>query len=298
MLPTPKHVHQQTNIIEEMDEFLTKKAIAKEKPPARIKITIPCLSDFKDLERDRTKNPHHEVKGTKPGGLLSLLPKPKSEVFNPSTQTNASQVKVKSNTFLIPESVKNRKADKTLIAPLKSQLVAVSDSDDSEDETDFFSLQKEVVLPKVNINEINEMVSKKAARIAEAFSKTEPKGQVDESIYYTVEAEKDHFNKHEAIKMLSGHKEAKRRKTNDVEFIEISDEQIMPNKSEWYRTALASSTSYQRRGIVDEEDQPGTRRKNQITYLANQALANDSELQAMWSENRANRRATQNKYGF
>lgn len=279
--------------------------MAVEKPPPKVKITIPCLSEFNDVESHHRQQHKSEVKGTKTGGLLSLLPKPKSEVFNSQhAQKSSIQVKTKSNTFLIPESVKNKSIiskssdNKIKITP-KKKLVAVSDSDESDEETDFFSLQKEVVLPKVNINEINEMVSKKAAQMADAFTRTEQtteEPKVDNSNSQTETTES--FNKHEAIQVLSGHKEAKRRKVEDVEFIELSDEQIMPNRSEWYRTALASSTSYQRRGIVDEEDQPGTRRKNQITYLANQALANDSELQAMWSENRANRRATQNKYGF
>ncbi|KAL5289999.1 PRCC family protein [Megaselia abdita] len=304
LLPTPKAAHLKTNIIEVEDEFLNKKAIPSEKPPSKVKISIPRLSDFKDLETNQTKNHPREYKAVKPGGLLSLLPKPKSEFSKPPMKTNLIPSKAKSNTFLVPESVKKRNTTPVpLQTPLKKKLVSCSDSDDSEEETDFFSLQKEIVLPKVNINEINEMVSKKAAQMAEAFTKSEPKeGSCEETPQFTINSEEtttDHqFNKLEAIKVLSGHKEAKRRKLDDVQFIELSDEQIMPSKSEWYRTALASSTTYQRRGIVDQEDQPGTRRKNQITYLANQALANDSELQAMWSENRANRRATQNKYGF
>lgn len=306
LLPAPKTVQSQASFIEEeIDEFLTRKAVAVEKPPAKVKITIPCLSEFKDLECHRNRSSKNEVTGTKFGGLLSLLPKPKSDIFNNQpTRTDSVQVKTKSNTFLIPESVKkkivvSKASDTSSKISLKNKLVSISDSDDSEEETDFFSLQKEVVLPKVNLQEIDEMVSRKAAKIAEAFTKAEAKVKiVEESSQYIAQDEEQPFNKHEAITVLSGHKEAKRRKVEEVEFIEISGDQVMPNRSEWYRTALASSTSYQRRGIVDEEDQPGTRRKNQITYLANQALANDSELQAMWSENRANRRATQNKYGF
>lgn len=281
-LPKPKKINVQAKIIEESDEFLTKKEFAIEKPPAKVKITIPSLSKFKTLESEQTKSPRTKV--NKGSGLLSYLPKPRCEI-----STNKIQTKAKPNTCFIPESVQKRNTLDTSLetTALKYQLKV----SDSEDETDYFSLERQVDLPEVNINELNEMVSKKTAKFAGLSTKV----NYDEPSKCT---KKPTFSKDEAIKALSGHKEAKRCKMDEVEFIEISGEQVLPNRSEWYRNALASSTSYQRRGIVDEENEPGTRRKNQITYLANQAVANDNELQAMWSENRANRRATQNKYGF
>lgn len=315
MLPAPKNTNTNIDIIEENDEFLKKKAIPTEKPPAKVKIMIPSLSEFKDVDDQTLKKSSNQtdLRSNKPGSLLSLLPKPKSEHF---TQTknptiNSEKVEIKKNTFLIPESVKKAtsiKNTKDSLAAKKEDILAglkktvISDGEDSDEDTDFFSLEKEVVLPKVNLKEIDEMVAKRAAQMAEAFKPPEKMEDTSNEIHmesntFRIE-NRAPIDKTEAIKMLSGHKEAKRRKTEDIQFIEISDDQVMPSRSEWYRTALASSTTYQRRGMVDEEAQPGTRRKNQITYLANQALANDSELQAMWSENRANRRATQNKYGF
>lgn len=41
-----------------------------------------------------------------------------------------------------------------------------------------------------------------------------------------------------------------------------------------------------------------TKRKHQITYLAFEAKAREQELKNQWAQNRANKMATKNKYGF
>ena len=111
--------------------------------------------------------------------------------------------------------------------------------------------------------------------------------------------EQQQLNPEAVQALVGGSAKRRRQQKDDIQVIDIDSEQVLPNKEEWMRTALASSTTYQPTGVlVDEEPASGTRRKHQITYLAHKAKANEAELQAMWSANRQNRRATQNKYGF
>lgn len=326
-LPQPKAETGQSKVIEEDDEFLHKKEKpSEEKPPpiapkkGPVKITIPSLSQFRDLEIDKPSTVKPSTSEAKmSSGLLGLLPKPRHEMLlqkakdTPSTSKGASTSSV---TSLIPDSVKNRANKKPATKPSKQipqrkALVAHgSDSEDSDaDGGDFFSLNTEHKLPEVSANEINAMVAKRAAQMATAASrvnemletKYEEPSEVENPATYDSQVPS---TSHEvnfddrAIKALVGSR-AKRQKMEEMNIVELSANQVLPNQDEWLRTALASSTSYQARGVlVDEEPSPGTRRKHQITYLAHQAKANELELQAMWSANRHTRRQTQGKYGF
>ncbi|KAM8710725.1 hypothetical protein ACLKA7_017362 [Drosophila subpalustris] len=198
-------------------------------------------------------------------------------------------------------------------------LVSVSDSDSEEDDDedhagDFFSLHSEQQLPEVSSNEISALVAKRAAKMVEASNKY----LAEESEREAAEAEAEAAERQseelrlaqkryhaeqlntEAMDALVGKNAKRRRKeAKEMQVIDISGSQVMPDRDEWMRTALASATTFQPTGVLtDEEPVAGTRRKHQITYLAHKAKANEAELQAMWSANRQTRRATQSKYGF
>lgn len=351
-LPMPRTIHEYNRKVVELDdEFLHKKVLAnnKEKPPSLpllpstlakgpVKIKIPSLKDFGDVDDElakRGKNKTDTVKTTKGSGLLSILPKAKSEQdFSRTTGTtsNLENKHLKKISTLIPDSVKHlRPAFNTegvdglklkLLKPpnkkeiSKTSLVDFSDSEQSDNDEsvgDFFSLNADEKLPDVSANEINIMVAKRAAKMAEATNKflkstkaTEPPQTVDLSENAEKEiqlAQKRFYEKHldaQAMEALVGSSAKRRRKQQeDIQVMDISSEQVLPNRDEWMRTALATSTAYQPTGVlVDEEPASGTRRKHQITYLAHKAKANEAELQAMWAANRHTRRATQSKYGF
>ncbi|EDW80149.1 uncharacterized protein Dwil_GK23654 [Drosophila willistoni] len=328
-----------------------------EKPPPlptkrSVKISIPSLRDFSDVDKEiseKLKSRKNEVKTNTPkgSGLLSLLPQAKSErnfsktdlaVAAQKPQTvHATKTSVAASPF-VPDTVKQRRAAhnteavdgvKKIIAPHKksntarpsaTSLVAVSDSedgDDDDDDGDFFSLNSEHRLPEVSSNEINALVAKRAARMAEASNKylenvTERQVPEEESQEHDRQAENEHHLRQiqarnrdvqlnaEAMDALVGKNAKRRRKeAKGMQVIEISGSEVHPNREEWMRTALASSTTFQPTGVLtDEEPVAGTRRKHQITYLAHKAKANEAELQAMWSANRNTRRVTQSKYGF
>uniref|UniRef100_A0A0K8W9E2 Uncharacterized protein n=1 Tax=Bactrocera latifrons TaxID=174628 RepID=A0A0K8W9E2_BACLA len=131
-LPLPKNtVENNATIEEEDDEFLHKKAVApseevKPKPvhvaPSKgpVKITIPSLKDFSDVEKDITSKgkSKHLPEGQKKSSLLSMLPQAKSEQnfakAAPSIASNDIPHQMKKNPSLtnnpfIPDAVKTRR---------------------------------------------------------------------------------------------------------------------------------------------------------------------------------------------
>uniref|UniRef100_A0A1I8P1V2 Proline-rich protein PRCC n=1 Tax=Stomoxys calcitrans TaxID=35570 RepID=A0A1I8P1V2_STOCA len=350
-LPTPKTL--QTDAVEEDDEYLHKKdkfVSSEVKPPpinkGPVKISIPSLKDFQDVQEERKEKAkiNSDVKGkdlSKGSGLLSILPKAKSERDFSKTDCNQQKdnvdVPTKTSHFtssLVPDTVKYRrpaysteginddvKPIKKITPQRKSHTAAIKDVEEDEDddnngaknENDFFSLSNDnFSLPDICSNEINMMVAKKAAKIAEAsknyLKEAESNSTIEQEVanrnQLELEAARKRYQESqldsEATQALVG-SSAKRRKNHGdgIQIVDINSDQILPDREEWMRNALASSTTYQPTGVlVDEEPQAGTRRKHQITYLAHKAKANEAELQAMWAANRQNRRATQSKYGF
>ena len=328
------------------DEIIEKPQKITETKKMPIIITIPSLKNFHDVDKEmaekaKNKNVPDQTKLKKSSGLLGLLPKAKSEQNFAKTNNNlksedSNEASGSINSIkpvklaFVPDSVKHRRpaantedVDRTKSnkkktpsqVATKTQINKTADSDESGDEEsgsgDFFSFNIDQSLPEVSANEINALVAKKAAKIAEITTKYlnknetvsgEDQIQIDEQQLENSRKRLHHDEplNHEAFQALVGGSSKRRRQQqDDIQIIDINSEQVLPNKEEWMRTALASSTTYQPTGVlVDEEPASGTRRKHQITYLAHKAKANEAELQAMWSANRQNRRATQSKYGF
>ncbi|TDG44341.1 hypothetical protein AWZ03_009231 [Drosophila navojoa] len=247
----------------------------------------------------------------------------------PGPQASKNIPRVSASPAFVPDTVKQRRAahntegvDGLKAPPAKPSksskpavsLVSVSDSEDEEEVAnagDFFSLNSEQQLPEVSSNEISALVAKRAAKMKEASDKylteVEERKAIEEEAMQVESEQLQHAQKRyhqqlnaEAMDALVGKNAKRRRKeVKEMQVIDIVGDQVMPDREEWMRTALASATTYQPTGVLtDEEPVAGTRRKHQITYLAHKAKANEAELQAMWSANRQTRRATQSKYGF
>lgn len=332
-LPPPKHqtkVQKPSTVPveEEDDEFLKKKAVPSEPPPkpkpikGPVRITIPSLSDFKDEEMDIEKVGNTSGTSNKGSGLLRMLPQPKTErsfTTDASKKANESgtNTSIKKVTSLIPDSVKKRQEalkkgipvpgsgnkKGTKVTPITQE----SDDDDDDNETgasDFFSLEKKEKLPTISSNEITLMVAKRAAEMAQAKSK------VDDAIFGQPDQDMEEDEPEEAlvpqyssidetaVRQLIGGNKAKRAKlSEDVNIIEISDADIMPNREEFRRTQLTRQTQFIPTGKLEGYDATG-KRNSQITKLAQRAVANEQELEAMWAANRQNKRAASSKYGF
>lgn len=305
-LPSPKK-HTNSSVIEEDDEFLHKKAVPTEPPPKPVKrgpvqITIPALQK---QDQPKSNKKFIGAQPNKPAGLLNLLPKPTFGSFSkkaPSTADGASTAAAKSkpSNGFIPHSVtKVAATSKKTIQKPKTIDDANSDSE-SSDNDDYFSFHTETKLPEVSQQEINAMVAKKAADMktaTSAYLESMERQNVDIEADTVENVSEQSRIDDEALAALCGAKRARRGDGPSV-VIELTGDQVLPNRDEWLRNQLQSTTEYQPRGLVDEEPAAGTRKKHQITYLAHQAKANEQELQAMWAANRHTRRQTQNKYGF
>lgn len=310
---------------------LIQKPTATAKPANKrqtVKITIPSLSDYddaSDMKPDKIITVLAEPK--KPSGLLGMLPAPKgSSVLGKSLENSngkaSTAIETTKTTSLIPHSVANRlkQAPKTPQQTKKLSTMASkpsllgtnydqSDDSDDSDAEDFFSLNRDEKLPEVSASEINAMVASKTAKMAQIArslqqheqdvsvssdlaSSTMPTqiGQPSSSSKLIGREEAD-------IEALCGARAAKRARKGDIQFIEISQDQVTMGRDEWARNQLQAETEYQPRGLLNDPG-AGTKKKHQITYLAYQAKANEQELQAMWAANRHARRQTQSKYGF
>lgn len=334
-LPQPKNASN--SIIEEKDdEFLHKKVatslIEKPVPLKRpnnkqpIRITIPSLAEFEDNSDVRGKMVKVTANPSKSKSLLGMLPPPKfaailgkSEMNSLPIETFKKSTPIAKTTSLVPHSVANKlkqnatkpKSNANLMNSSASALSYNNsdESDDDDDSGDFFSLNHEDELPEVSESEINAMVTKKVAQMAKFtanLNKTiqttiaDPQMQINELESEQPSTSKlvqhcDEIN----IEALIGTRAAKRIKKDDIQFIDISQDEVKLNQEEWLRNQLTQETEFQPTGrLVGDGPGAGTKKKHQITYLAYQAKANEQELQAMWAANRHTRRQTQSKYGF
>ncbi|KFB48644.1 AGAP006356-PA-like protein [Anopheles sinensis] len=222
-LPAPKKTND-LNVEEEDDEFLRKKAVPETSLPAKpnvrngkVQITIPSMKEFKDDDAGGTKKNKPVIGAALPSkstSLLSLLPKPRTELFaKPGSATTPGAGSVAGSSAasagfskrLVPDSVANRprSVPASTVKPVdrknapnagntstqstqsKPSPATKEDSDEDDDggeNVDFFSFNKVETLPTVSANEISAMVAKKAAKIAETVRKyTEPEEQPDPS---------------------------------------------------------------------------------------------------------------------
>lgn len=330
-LPAPKK--SQKFIEEEDDEFLRKKVQpsqlqASQIPKIRkpVQITIPSLAELGDDDLPKGKLVSVGKNPAKPNSLLGMLPPPKFDSLfgkpkeKPDSTASSSTSKpiVTKTTSLVPHAVANKlkqTAAKPQSNPPKSagfnstksglglNYNNSDDSDNDDDEAgDFFSLNSDEKLPEVSPIEINAMIAKKATQMA-AFSNNlnQTEQQSTEWNESTVQPSSSHASDGDNINIeaLIGARAAKRSRKEDIQFIDISQDQVTSNQDEWMRNQLQSETQYQPTGRLNVGDPgAGTKKKHQITYLAYQAKANEAELQAMWATNRQSRRQTQSKYGF
>lgn len=323
-------------IDEEDDEFLRKKplAYAIERPPpppkpltkapsGPVKILLPALSSFAEHKQKERPLIGAELPINKPTGLINMLPKPKLMQFGQKTSTGGG----KASTSLVPDSISRPKRPTTtaMKKPAQAKPAAASvtkaaasnDSDDDSDSGDFFSLNIDEQLPEVSAAEIAAMVASKSAQMGRASRDLQQEQQNIAAEIAAAAAVADAAAAagpstsagnasgamdQQAIAALCGSRQASKRSRHATaelsNIIDISGDQVLPDRDEWLRQQLTGTTEYQPRGLVDGDPGAGTKRKHQITYLAHQAKANEQELQAMWAANRNTRRQTQNKYGF
>lgn len=317
----PSSAIRKTNLVgeeEEDDEFVHKKVDQslierpkndkKDGTKGKVKIMIPSLSSFQDDENDSNRTVN-KPKG-KLNGLLGMLPPPKSGIsFLKIEDTNDSSEGTKKSvkatvTSLVPDTVRNRKPPPAATRTSKPKKIVDADemADEQEEDEgtsgDFFGVFKEESVPLVNNEEIAALIQKRAERM-KAIEEAQSSSTTNDMQWETSESSavpQYQSSQPADIEALIGRKGTKRKRKEDIQFIDISQDQLT-NKEEWMNHSLQAETEYQPRGLISDVG-TGTKKKHQITYLAQQAKVNEQELQSMWSANRHAKMQTQSKYGF
>lgn len=280
-LPEP-HLNPIANGMEEDDdEYLKKKEVATEKPKKQpIKISIPSLSEFdSDDEETPTKKPRMTSKSC---GLFALLPPPKT-----------TSVTTK---HFVPNVVK-RNINKTNKIPKK---VVSADSNKSNEEktTENVESDDEVDMKDLPDTFDDEMWQKVCGRKEKRPTKPviEESVETNKQIQLDPDVQKPYDGlDNQAFKELIG--AANKRKDEKIDIVEINEDEILSDKKIWMTKSL-TDPEMAAKYVVKDPVNDTCRRKHHITYLAQQAKANEQELQNQWAASRFTRQKTQAKYGF
>ncbi|KAJ8735245.1 hypothetical protein PYW07_006865 [Mythimna separata] len=315
-LPQPSK--KKPTVIEEDDEFLHKKETSAVKPKARI--TVPSLSDFKDVN-NITPNVKPRAPSDKKSSLLSMLPQPRNGVRSTTksliphvlTKKPAAPLKKAS----LPTPVKKPKVEPTGLVNEYSD-----DSDNDEVENDFFSIHKpapkldDLDIPLDIAQNTKIQVEDKPRGIESFFKKeeavdrvqleheygsqsTEVQGEASSGyIGFGAGSSNDIELDDEAIMKLVGARG--KRKREEIQIVNVNQAEVLADAREMLMKGLMDDTTQRVSASKKKGNEPTTqqRRKHQITYLAYQAKANEAELQNQWANNRMSKRQTQAKYGF
>lgn len=276
-LPKPSSTTLKTSIAEEEDEFLHKREVPTVVPPKRekVKIMIPRLSDFKDDEDDKKSETKIQPANRKTG-LLSMLPRPSCS-FAPAPRPSTTALPIqqpkvheKSATEIsnlsseapkkvgfIPYTLMSHKP-KTSEEKNPSKKPKEEDSDDDDEPTgsffSFASQEDDSALPHVSQDEVQALVAKQTEKMEQRKRQAEEtvtSAQYQEEV---VEYQQQEQNiDEEAMRQLLGGNRAKRSRTDNIQIIDLSAAEVMPNRDEWVRKTLAGETSYMATGKINEK---------------------------------------------
>lgn len=269
-LPEPS-TNKSVSIIEEEDEFLLKKEVPTVAPPkkGKVKIMIPKLVKDDD-EDDKKSKPIQPV--NRKTGLLGMLPRP-SNCFAPSAapkptkhveyqfkaastvpQVNEKPAEAVKKVGLIPYSLMAHKP-KAPDGEKTTKKKEDSDSDDEEQGGSFFTFaSKDEDLPSCE-DEVNALVAKETARMEQRKRQNDETEPQDEYENYQSDLQQPQQQNvdEEAMRQLLGGNKAKRSRTDNIQFIDLTAADVLPDRNEWLRKTLAGETSYMPTGnIVDK----------------------------------------------
>ncbi|GMS95240.1 hypothetical protein PENTCL1PPCAC_17415, partial [Pristionchus entomophagus] len=246
--------------------------------------------------------------------LFSMLPAPKtSSRLAPSG---------KAVSLMMPPSLRTKTAEKTASTvvkqPMRPIVSGVDSSSDEEDDGDFFGLSstQSTVVPKP-INHIPGVPLLPSYGLSDEAGPARP-GPMDSTHgYEDAEEEEDEgptssgqmkkISDEAAQNMIFKYDYAPfghdRRGFTDADIIDVSvDKAIGPNVQEnllknlnRHNMARASMPTLPAAAAPKDKN---AKRKHQITYLANIAVAREGELQQKWAEGKAAKRMARQKYGF
>ncbi|XP_050520982.1 uncharacterized protein LOC126894194 [Daktulosphaira vitifoliae] len=272
--------------------------LPKPKSDGKVQITIPSLSDFNDDDDDETYQPKRKIiKQSNNGcGLFSMLPNPK----------NQKTVKATSIISMVPRSAVHKidavvKTQQTVseIKLFENKSTELEDEvENNEEDLDFLGLNK--------LNDIPNVAPIDGFEVPEIKNDTsiiENDDKVFGPVYCPNDAQSDIYEDNETKLTLDSNalKQLGDRDKNlikQVEVINVNMSQVLEESQQWLQKNMTEEYAESRNVNSDINVTGQSKRKHQITYLAQQAKANELKLKNMWAENRLTRKQTQAKYGF
>ncbi|XP_076245687.1 proline-rich protein PRCC [Calliopsis andreniformis] len=178
-LPKPKTLITEAEDIEEDDilpkkevELMSEKPVKKDRAP--VKITVPSLSDFKDIEEENAKKQNRIRPSSKGTKLFALLPPPKGVEVKPTsnlipTAVNKAAAKINQKKVQPAKDtlIKSSSTDKLAKVATAKSSIGISYDSNSEDEddtvtdastssaTDFFALTATASVSDAPISDIS-----------------------------------------------------------------------------------------------------------------------------------------------
>lgn len=315
-LPAPKH-HTTPSLIE--SAIVLPKGPKDKGKKLPVRISIPSLSDFPE-DDDEPKARKKIQPSAKGSGLFALLPPPKQATVKEANRSLVPNVLTRKPN---PTPPVKKPLPKPSVGVKRKQADSDPESDGENESGDFFSLNKEDKLPEIPMSEIPfpassdnyqqldnsisyENSSSSQQPIANMEYQYQPydnqAGSSAESALPQANSGQDFISfsgggdlqlDDEALKKLCG-----RRRNEDIQILDVSGDQIMPDQREWLTKQLTEEQPRHtsKRGLHGPSSQQ--KRKHQITYLAHIAKENELELKNQWANNRQSRKQTQSKYGF
>jgi len=331
---------------EDVSDMPTKKDYGDkiEEPPSKkkkregpVKITIPALTDLKEIEETAPK-PTVKVGASKSGsGLFSILPPPKNQMIigkkavnvtstiKPSPAGGGGQnLKPKGvrTVGLVPHRVANP------VKPAKEKPKANENSDDSDDDDDYLGVNSGSYFPSAPTTTNSKYKKINSVPVASNMEKfinpvpVAPTLPVDNNFvsfnveqdlgpavapypppaptYASVSGSNELIDNEEAIMRLAGKQNKLREMKEDGANggLNIVDIHGDDMKGDPRVWMTKALTEEQAPRPTGKGPKGLARTRHQITYLAHQAKERDWELKQEWAVARENRMASRNKYGF
>nr|CDJ89082.1 Mitotic checkpoint protein PRCC domain containing protein [Haemonchus contortus] len=270
-------------------------------------------SDSDEIKED--KQPKHSNK-LKESGLLSILPTPKS---GKSTIVLGGANR-ESRGIMVPPSLRNRNIpsrDKVSTAKQNTSKRSATSDDSDEDElpTDFFGLTS-ASEPKIpRIGDVPALVDGLADFVGPSRP-AKPYVDVDEACEYSGAGSSDDvaiegfITDEEAHRLIMKYEVGplgpmEQRSFNSIagDIVDIRvDDALGPDvRATLLKNLHVAARAKDAMAPLPKSKNPAdvtSKRKHQITYLANLAVAREEALQQQWAESKQMRRMGRQKYGF
>lgn len=288
---TQSQITSEKNVVDDKLEDFVPKYEPPKKERKKVKISIPSLSDFSDVDdvnEPLKKKAKSSIKGST---LLSMLPPVRgsplsTKSFVPHVLKNkpVATGKPKSENTLVPHAVR-KNAEKVKMATITKLMKQSTSGSDLESDDD-------LEMPESFDDDMWQKVCGRKIKPKQIVPVEEP---VD---LRTIEIAPEPIKPYDgldniAFKELVG----KSKRPVNIKLIDINEEEIVSDKNMWLTKSITDPDEVPEPVVEDPVD-PTRKKKHHITYLAEQAKANEQKLAAQWASNKHSRNQTRAKYGF